>query len=175
MSDELELFFGITNEYRVSVFGPEGDLRRIVTKPVEPAPVTERDIEMMWEAIEQQVRREVPSESFMQVMQQTRQSVTFAEFFPAFVSMSIGPNGSIWVQRLRPPAEVTEEELETYDMTQDIGSRDWDVFAPGGRYLGVVTMPPRFVPRIILDGKIHGVWRDDLDVQYVMRFRIVEG
>jgi hypothetical protein len=175
LSDELEFFFGITNQYRISVFDPEGTLQRIVTKQAEPAPVTERDEEMMWQVIEQQVRAAVPPESFMEFMQQTRQRVGFADFFPAFVSMSIGPNGSIWVQHLRPPAEVPEEELETYDMTQDIGSRDWDVFDPDGRYLGVVTMPPRFTPRIILGGKIYGVWRDDLDVQSVMRLRIVEG
>ncbi|UCG88707.1 MAG: 6-bladed beta-propeller [Gemmatimonadota bacterium] len=175
LSDELELFFGITSEYRISVFDPEGNLRRIVTKPVEPTPVTERDKEMMWEVIEQQIRDAVPPDNFVEFMQQARQTITFAEFFPAFVSMSIGPNGSIWVQHLRPPAEVTEEELETYDMQQDIGSRDWDVFDPDGRYLGVVTMPPRFTPRIILGGKIYGVWRDDLDVQYAVRLRIVEG
>jgi hypothetical protein len=174
LSDDLELFFGITNRYRISVFDQEGALRRIVTKPAEPAPVTERDKKMMWEVIEQQVRSLVPPESFMEFMEQTRQLVGFADFFPAFVSMSIGPNGSIWVQHLRPHAEVTDEELETYDMTQDIGSRDWDVFDPDGRYMGVVTMPPRFTPRIILDGKIYGVWRDGLDVQYVMRLRIVE-
>ena len=175
LSDDMQLFFGITNEYRISVFDPEGNLQRIVTKPSEPAPVTERDQEMMWEVIEQQIRSLVPPESFTAIMAQTRQSLGFADFFPAFVSMSIGPNGSIWVQHLRPPAEVTEEELETYDMAQDIGSRDWDVFDPEGRYLGVVTMPPRFTPRIILEGKIYGVWRDDLDVQYVTRLRIVEG
>jgi hypothetical protein len=174
LSDSLELFFGITSEYRISVFGPDGNLQRIVTKPAEPAPVTERDIEMMWEVIEEQVRSLVPPESFAAVMEQTRQSLGFADFFPAFVSMSIGPNGSIWVQHLRPPAEIPEEELDTYDMTQDIGSRDWDVFDPAGRYLGVVTMPPRFTPRIIRGGKIYGVWRDDLDVQYVMRLRILE-
>ena len=174
LSDEMELFFGITNEYRISVFGPNGSLRRVVTKPAEPAPVTERDIDMMWEVIEEEVRASFPPEAFVQFMQQTRQSISFAEFFPAFVSMSVGPNGSLWVQHLRPPAEVTEEELETYDMTQDIGSRDWDVFDPDGRYLGIVTMPPRFTPRIIRDGKIYGIWRDDLDVQYVIRLRIVE-
>jgi len=174
LSDDLKLYFGITNEYRISVFGPEGNLQRIVTKPVEPPPVTDRDKEMMWEVIEQQVRDNVPPESFMPVMQQVRQTTGFAEYFPAFFSMSIGRNGSIWVQHLRPPAEVTEEELETYDMNQDIGSRDWDVFDPSGRYLGVVTMPPRFTPRLILGGKIYGVWRDDLDVQYAVRLRIVE-
>lgn len=174
LSDDLELFFGITDRYRISVFDRDGTLRRIVTKPAEPAPVTERDKEMMWEVIEQQVRSLVPPQAFVEVMQQTRQTLSFADFFPAFVSMSIGPNGSLWVQHLRPPAQVTDEELETYDMTQDIGSRDWDVFDPEGRYLGVVTMLPRFTPRLVLGGRIYGVWRDDLDVQYVMRLRIVE-
>jgi hypothetical protein len=173
LSDDMNLFFGITNEYRISVFDPEGNLRRIVTKPVEPPPVTERDKEMMWEVIEQQVRDAVPPEAFMEFMQRARQSIGFAEYFPAFVSMSIGPNGSIWVQHLRPPAEVTEEELETYDMTQDIGSRDWDVFDPDGRYMGVVTMPDRFTPRAFVDDRVYGVWRDELDVQYVARMRIV--
>ncbi len=174
LSDDMELFLGVTSEYRISVFDPEGNLRRIVTKPSEPLPITERDKEMMWEVIEQQIRALVPAQAFTQVMEQTRQTITFADFFPAFVSMSIGPNGSIWVQHLRPPAQVPEEELATYDMTQDIGSRDWDVFDPDGRYLGIVTMPPRFTPRLILGGRIYGVWRDDLDVQYVIRLRIVE-
>ena len=109
LSDDMELFFGITNEYRIGVFDPEGNLQRIVTKPVEPAPVTERDKEMMWEVIERQIRDAVPPASFMEFMQQARQTIGFAEHFPAFVSMSIGPNGSIWVQHLRSPAEVTEE------------------------------------------------------------------
>jgi hypothetical protein len=174
LSDEMQLFFGVTNEYRISVFDPEGNLQRVVSKPAEPTPVTERDQEMIWDVIEQQIRSLVPPAAFTEVMAQQRQALSFADFFPAFVSMSIGPNGSIWVQHLRPPAEVTEEELETYDMAQDIGSRDWDVFDPEGRYLGVVTMPPRFAPRLILEGKIYGVWRDELDVQYVLRLRIVD-
>ncbi len=111
----------------------------------------------------------------MRFMQQACQSIAFADFFPAFVGMSIGPNGSIWVQHLRPSAEVTEEELETYDMTQDTGSRDWDLFDADSRYMGVVTIPPRFTPRIILGGKIYGVGRDDFDIQHVMRLPIVEG
>jgi hypothetical protein len=60
-------------------------------------------------------------------------------------------------------------------LTQDIGSRDWDLFDPDGRYLGVVTMPPRFARRLILGDTIYSVWRDDLDVQYVTRLRIVQG
>ena len=34
-------------------------------------------------------------------------------------------------------------------------------------------MPPRFSPRNIVGNKLYGVFRDDLDVQYAVRMRIV--
>jgi len=49
------------------------------------------------------------------------------------------------------------------------------VFDREGKFLGVVTMPPRFQPRLFHEDKIYGVWRDNLDVQYVMWLRIVSG
>ena len=54
-----------------------------------------------------------------------------------------------------------------------MGGQDWDVFDAAGRYLGVVTMPPDFAPMVFLHDQIYGVWRDELDVQYVLRLRIV--
>lgn len=57
-------------------------------------------------------------------------------------------------------------------MLQDAPDRE--VFDGEGKYLGIVSMPSRFQPRLFVADKIYGVWRDDLDVQYVMRLRIVE-
>ena len=34
-------------------------------------------------------------------------------------------------------------------------------------------MPERFAPRVFMGDKIYGVWRDELDVQYIVRLRIV--
>ncbi len=50
----------------------------------------------------------------------------------------------------------------------------WDVFDRAGRYLGVVNMPPRFQPRLFHEDEIYGVWRDDIDVQYVVRRHVIE-
>ena len=63
--------------------------------------------------------------------------------------------------------------MEAFNFIEDIGAKDWDVFDDEGRFLGVVTMPPRFSPRVIVGSKIYGVFRDDLDVQYAMRLQIV--
>jgi hypothetical protein len=49
------------------------------------------------------------------------------------------------------------------------------VFGNDGRYLGTVSMPPRFTPFFIRDERVYGVIRDDLDVQYVMVLHLVRG
>ena len=59
------------------------------------------------------------------------------------------------------------------ELIEDIGAPDWDVFDSDGRFMGVVTMPNRFAPRAFVGHRIYGVWRDELDVQYVVRLRIV--
>jgi len=84
-----------------------------------------------------------------------------------------GPDETIWVQHIQPASELSDEEFENFDPMQDTGAPDWDVFDAAGRYLGVITMPRRFSPRTIRGDRIYGVWRDDLDVQYVVRLRVV--
>jgi len=51
----------------------------------------------------------------------------------------------------------------------------FDVFAPDGRYLGPVTVPPSFQtdPAPIIRGDhVWAVTRDEMDVPRVVRFRI---
>ena len=99
----------------------------------------------------------------------------FAEFFPAISAMAAGPMGTILVQHTRPPSELSDEELASVRETHmaDLGAPGWDVFDGEGRFLGIVTMPERFTPSLFRDEMIYGVWRDELDVQYVVRLRIV--
>ncbi len=47
------------------------------------------------------------------------------------------------------------------------------MFDSEGRYLGVVMMPERFAPQRIHGGDIYGVARDELDVQYVVKLRLI--
>ena len=172
LSDDMRLYFGISDDYRISVHAPDGSLERIISKPFLRDPVTERDQNLVREFFEEQVRDNVPPAAQEQALAQFRQMIHFAEFYPAFASVQMGPQGSIWVQHIQSPSTLSEEELASWNLVEDIGSRDWDVFDSEGRFLGVVTMPPRFAPRIIFDDEIYGVWRDELDVQYVVRLTI---
>lgn len=170
LTDDMELLFGTNDQYRISVYSPELELERVITREFERQPVTETDKEALLSWIERMWSRVgVPS----QVVSQLRDGITFKEYFPAFASIWTGPAGSIWVQHVLPPSTLSAEELETYDPTVDTGARDWDVFDEEGRYLGVVTMPDRFAPYRMHGEQLYGVQRDELDVQYVVRLRLL--
>ncbi|NIR43454.1 MAG: hypothetical protein GWN99_05825, partial [Gemmatimonadetes bacterium] len=61
----------------------------------------------------------------------------FGSTFPAFANLIAGPDGSVWVQHIQPASDLSEEELETYNLLEDSGAPRWDVFDSDGRYLGV--------------------------------------
>lgn len=78
--------------------------------------------------------------------------------FPPFDRFIVGTDGTLWVQR----------RLEG-------GLHGFDVFAPDGRFLGPVEVPPGFdrmnIQRITPD-HMYGTVRDEMDVAYVLRLSI---
>jgi hypothetical protein len=172
VTQDLGVLYGVNNAYRISRFGQDGSLERVITMPHEPKPVGESDQRVIMQFFERQARDAgAPPEA----MQQLRAMIKFGEFIPAFSAILTGPDNTIWVQHQRSLADATEEELEGFNLIEESGAPDWDIFDDQGRYLGVVTMPPRFQPRSFDGDNMYGVWRDDLDVQYVMRLKIVKG
>jgi hypothetical protein len=84
----------------------------------------------------------------------------------------VGPDGSLWLQRIMTAEGVVEGGALDF---QNLGSDDWFVFDPGGRYLGEFTMPHHFQPLRMIDDVLWGVQRDEFDVPAVVGYRIVEG
>jgi hypothetical protein len=169
LTDSLELVIGWGDEYRID-FHSGGRLERIIAKPFERAPVGDRDKEVVWAYAERAWAQYGASE---EQKQRLRNRIKFADVFPAFQEVAIGPEGTTWVQHVQPASELSEEDFESFDLFQDQGASVWDVFDSDGRFLGAVTFPKRFTPRVFRDDKIYGVWRDELDVQYMVRLRIV--
>ena len=106
-------------------------------------------------------------------IEQLKSGISFEERFPAYAQALAGPGGTLWVQRIRPPSDMSAEEKESFNPLQNIGAAEWDVFDADGRYLGIVEMPFHFQPLGFHDSSVFGVWRDDLDVQYVRVMSIV--
>ncbi len=173
LTDDMQLLFAVNGEYRIKEYSSAGRLERIITKEWERQPVSDRDKEALTNLLEGRWRRQgVPPAA----VQRRLSRWSFHEYFPAFQTLLAGPAGTIWVQRVQPPSQMSEAELSTLDPywnEDEASAPDWDVFDSEGRYLGVVTMPRLFTPKIFRDDKIYGIWRDELDVQYVVRLRVV--
>jgi hypothetical protein len=162
------LIHGNNAEYRFRVSTADGSLIQIVEKSTVRRPVTSGDqaefrriMRQMWE------RAGVPPQS----MDMLAQSISFADFYPAYTTVFGGPHGTIWVQSVQTP-ETVMEAGGTFDI-QDIGGPSWDIFGADGRLLGVLQTPARFNPLLFHDDQIYGVIRDDMDVQYVTRLQLV--
>jgi hypothetical protein len=169
LAPDGRVYSGMNDQFRIEVRSPAGELERIITLPRERRPVSEADQEsmrdMMREAAASQGAPPAAIDAFVQMIQ-------FAEFYPAFASLTAGPTGELWVQRIRS-AESFAELGGDFD-AMDLGADEWDIFDAQGRYLGVLTLPARFTPFHVDGRALYGVTKDDLDVQHVVRLRIAE-
>ena len=169
IKDDLSVLYGMNDQYNITEFRRDGSIKRIITLPFGQREVGDRDRSAVLAFLEQRwLEGGVP----LVAMAQLRDNVFFGERLPAFANIEVGPGETIWVQHFQPAAALSDEELEQFNLLEDYGAPQWDVFDAAGRFLGVVTMPRRFTPRLFEDDKIYGVWRDELDVQYVIRLRI---
>ena len=51
--------------------------------------------------------------------------------------------------------------------------RGWGLFDVDGRWLGSLSLPPRFRLTDVEEDRILGVWRDELDVERVREYQLV--
>lgn len=162
------VYYGVNNQYRIMRYA-HGALQQVVTRPFELSAVTEDDQGMILDAV---TRAWQDAGLAPQAITMLRPRIHFAPTYPAYAQFLAGPEGTLWVQRLEVPGEMTAEERKTYNPLQNLGADRWDVFDAEGRYLGEVTMPQRFQPMKFSGWMIYGVQRDELDVQYVVRAKI---
>jgi hypothetical protein len=87
----------------------------------------------------------------------------FPDRLPAFGSLLIGADSTLWADRTSPVDA---------DATHD--GQVWTLFDPMGRWLGDVTLPPRF--RLTAAGRdwVLGVWLDDHAPEHVRLYPLVE-
>lgn len=147
------LWLGESDRYRLVLRTLGGDTARIVERDVGPPPVTQEDRERALEGLEWFTDQVGPIDTG-----------EFPDRKPFFSGVLPADDGHLWVARYAPAGS---------------GWRIFDVFDPEGRYLGEMQAPiaisPHPVRPVIQDGYLNAVVRDELDVQYFVRFEIVEG
>ena len=166
-----DIYSAVTSDYRIRVHGPDGHIKRIVTKVHRRPVVSDAEKARIRTGVREELEaRGTPPEFIAQMLT----GFGVADYYPAFAALRSGPWGSFLVQTVLPIAELSERSaLSLASDPAAIRSGAWDVFDADGRYLGVLDLPYRFTPFSFRGDKIYGVWLDDFDIQYVKRLRIV--
>lgn len=164
------VYYAMNDQYRVLVNDPDGNLSRVITRDVARKPVEESDRNAILKAMREQMAQfGAPPAQVEQIVS----AIGFADFYPAFGNLFLGPEGTLWVQRVRSAKDMAEGAEEGFEFdAQAIGSPEWEVLDSDGRYMGVVTLPEKFIPVNVQGDLLYGIWRDELDVQYIMRLRV---
>jgi len=164
---------GISTDYRVDLGRDDGVLR--IERTYEPVAVPEA---------ERGYHRERTTES----MRQTQPDWDWngppvPETKPPFRGLVAGRDGRIWVQLWTEAQPVVNEDHDPDNPRSEpvrwVSPVRFDAFEPDGTYLGALVTPDGFLvspAEPIFDGdRVWAVTRDELDVQRVVRYRIVVG
>jgi hypothetical protein len=123
-----------------------GDTLLLVERPYEPFPIED-------------ATREEGSRREGWVADEPYSTDQVPRVYPPFDRIAPATDGTIWIFR-----------------TAAGGTSAVDVFAPDGVYLGAAGLPAdfdRMDVRVVTGEHMYGIARDDLDVEYVVRLRIV--
>jgi len=154
-----------TEAYRVRLVSPiDGSIERIVRREVEPQGVTDAVFEAHLDGIVGMVS-DLPTERVRQIRQMWRDRPR-ASVLPVLRSVHVDGAGNLWLA----PYHVAGADPPPFE-----------IHAPDGTWLGSVALPPGLERAFIQyqapymeigEDYVLGVWRDELDVQYVRMFRI---
>jgi len=160
---------GRSDVYRFWWYDDEGVLDRIVSLHRERQPITGEDRTRFLNAVERSMTEGGVPPARIALM---KSAVHFEDQYPAWRRFISGVGGTLWVQRPLPVSALSDEELEEALGQRPPGSSEWDVFDPEGRYLGVIELPCTDQALTFAGDRIYGLWEDELDVQYVVAWRI---
>ena len=164
------VFSAINSEYRIEVRTLAGRLVRVIRRRYEPQRVESADRELLLDHIRARIERlGAPPAGVAALLQ----GVVIADRYPVIATLLEGPEGSLWVQKTLTVRRAVAISGSFHP--GELGSPEWDVFDREGRYLGEVTLPPRFQPHIIRGDRVYGVVRDELDVPYVVVLEVAGG
>jgi len=152
------LYAGRGGTPEIRVYDRRGTLIRLIRWVAQPAPVTTSDRER-YESVRLQLDERVRPGITAQVPALT--AYTLPDTKPLFAQLIVDDDGCLWVRQYPELEELLDRGYGAMFAQQD---RAWWLFAPSGRLLGSVTMPPRFTIKDIRNGVMVGLLVDDDDV-----------
>lgn len=163
---------GMTGEYRLSVYTPDGTLRMVFARQHEPKPVTEADRDRVTAAFKQAFEAQmakIKNEQIRGAMAQMAGNIEFAATYPAFSGVLAGPGGSWLVRQPVTAVEMAGAVSGRPTIEAPQVPPEFDAFDADGRFLGTIRFPVGFRLAAIANGKFYGIETDSLDIPSVVR------
>lgn len=172
MSPHGYLVAGLSTEYAITLYKPDGVLR--IRRETEPVPVDPEERDDAETRARENMEQQFPGWKW--------NGPPVPETKPPFRDVFVGDDGRIWVLRSQPGEEIMgalearAEKERTGNMPRRFTEPVlFDVYQPDGRLLGSVRAPRGFSssPQPIFRGDtVWAVYRDELDVAYIVRYRV---
>lgn len=154
-------YWATSDRYEIRFYDPEGSVRRIIRRPVEPQRVNDAMI-AEYEAGMLDYARAVIGEHTLPDLRRRFQEGTYGELAPLFGTAFVDGDQRLW---------VSESSWPTFDGPL----HRWSIFSPDGIWLGDVEAPERLRVMDARGGVVLGIWHDDLDVPYIQLHRLTGG
>ena len=165
--------FSDSSAYAIKVTGPSGRVLRVLRRPIDPEPATDRtrqaekDRELAQLGLSRDPSGRVPPAAqalagvFRAAHARAIEDMQFFPEMPVLYALRTTWNGNLWVQRRGEEPDVHLGPI--------------DVLTPDGRYLGTINgrmrMPDEFGP----DGLVAFIERDEYDVPVIEVKRLPPG
>ena len=96
---------------------------------------------------------------------------------PVLGRLLVSHDGSFWVERADNADPATLEYERMFGMFGRAAPRPsrWDLFDADGIYLGTADVDARFTPMAVRGAEVTGVYKDEMDVEYVVTYRAAGG
>ncbi|MBW3553970.1 MAG: hypothetical protein KY466_10690 [Gemmatimonadetes bacterium] len=149
-----EVVIGDNATWELRYFAPNGALVRVVRSPMEPRLVTEADLRR---ELDRRLEGLPPVEEIRAGIRASFEQTRPAERMPAFDEILGDREGLVWV---RAGSERDPKPA-------------WRVVDADGAVAGTVTTPPGLRITDVGPDYVLGIWRDQLEVEYVQMHRLV--
>lgn len=150
------VYLGSADSLEYQIRSPDGRLRRVVRVPGYDLTLSDGEIQA-----ERNAFMPDPSEAGP-IIREIMNEQPDRSHRPAYADMVVDADGNVWL----------EEYLGRHEQGEPV---EWQVFDPEGRWLGSVTLPPRFHVFRIGPDWILGKRPDQLDVEHIQLLRLSRG
>ena len=168
---------GLGNIYRVhgetyviDVYDQMGLHRKRVTRSIEARPFGPSDVAELRDMVLASAEAgRTPQRALDRI--DSRASLPMPELVPPVGEIIVSIDGSFWVESVDGEAAALIEFKRMRPAERWAAPTGWDLFDTRGRYLGSAQLPERFEPLAVMGSRVAGVFKDELDVEFIVVFQ----